>query len=73
VLVDGERRWVTYAELETDDGDFVRIGDAFAASGDERSGPVGAGVGRLMSQRALVAFGGTWLQANRPGWAPTSG
>jgi aminoglycoside 3-N-acetyltransferase len=66
VLVDGERRWVTFAELTDDDSDFPAIGAAFEASGaDVRVGPAGAGTARLMRQRALVDFGVTELERLR--------
>jgi aminoglycoside 3-N-acetyltransferase len=57
VLVDGERRWVTFTDFQTDDEDFPDVGAAFEASGDTtRVGRVGAGEARLMRQRALVDF-----------------
>jgi aminoglycoside 3-N-acetyltransferase len=65
VLVDGERRWVTYEDLDGDTDDFEAVGAAFAAGGGERSGPVGSGTGRLMRQRALVDFATTWFTAHR--------
>ncbi|MBA2281781.1 MAG: AAC(3) family N-acetyltransferase, partial [Acidimicrobiia bacterium] len=44
VLVDGERRWVTYTSHDGDASDFEACGAAFAASAPraERTGPVGA-------------------------------
>ncbi len=56
LLVEGQRRWVAYEDLELDDSDFAALGDAFAATAAERRGPVGAGSGRLCRQRALVDF-----------------
>jgi aminoglycoside 3-N-acetyltransferase len=70
VFVDGRRQWVTYADLELDESDFELIGDAFATTGAERSGPVGNGIGRLCRQRELVDFAVTWMEANRPGRRP---
>ncbi len=67
LMLDGERRWVNYEDLEPNDEDFDRIGAAFAATGAERTGPLGAGVGRLARQRALVDFATTWMSANRSG------
>ena len=67
VLHEGERRWVTYDDLEDDDGDFGPLGEAFAATGHETQGPVGAGVGRLMRARDVVDFGVDWLQEHRYG------
>jgi aminoglycoside 3-N-acetyltransferase len=66
MLVDGERRWVEFEELEDDDSDFPDVGAAFEASGaDVRVGPAGAGTARLMRQRALVDFGVRDLAARR--------
>lgn len=65
VLVDGERRWVTYEDLELDEDDFPAIGEAFAATGLEQAGPIGAGVGRLSSVRAVVDFAVEWIEQHR--------
>lgn len=66
VLVDGQRTWVTFAVTDPDDSDFPTIGAAFAeATGLERTGLVGAGIARLMPQRALVDYGVTWLPVHR--------
>jgi aminoglycoside 3-N-acetyltransferase len=65
VMVDGERVWTTYPDRAGNDDDFAALGEAFAASGRERRGAVGAGVGRLMRQREIVDFGARWLEAHR--------
>jgi aminoglycoside 3-N-acetyltransferase len=65
ILVDGERRWVTFDELEGNSDDFEPIGEAFAAAGFERRGPVGSGEGRLMAVRALVDFAVDWMAVHR--------
>jgi aminoglycoside 3-N-acetyltransferase len=65
VLVDGERRWVRYTELQDDLSDFERLGAAFALAGGTRCGPVGGATATLMSQRALVDFGAQWMSATR--------
>ena len=66
VVVDGRRAWVTYEGDDTDDGDFEALGDAFAETGAQTEGPAGNGTARLMSQRAVVDFAVTWMNANRP-------
>lgn len=66
MLVDGRRERVSYSDLDRDDTDFSRIGDDFAATGGERSGPVGAGTGRLVRQREIVDFAVDWITAHRP-------
>jgi aminoglycoside 3-N-acetyltransferase len=65
VEIDGERRWVSYADLDLDTDDFDLIGQAFAATGQERHGPVGAGVGRLSAMRAVVDFAAAWMGEHR--------
>jgi aminoglycoside 3-N-acetyltransferase len=67
MLVDGERRWVVWDDLDRDVEDFEVIGDAFAGAGLERTGPVGAGTGRLSRQRDLVDFAVDWMSTHRPG------
>ena len=67
VLHEGERRWVTYDDIDDDASDFGRLGEAFAATGQETRGPVGAGIGRLMRARDVVDFGVDWLQEHRYG------
>jgi aminoglycoside 3-N-acetyltransferase len=65
VLVDGERRWVTFRDLDTDDSDFVAVGAAFEATGAATVGPAGNGEARLMRQRALVDFAVADLKRRR--------
>ena len=70
VLVDGERRWVRFEELDYDDDDFPLIGSDFARdTGREKSGPVGCGTALLFRQRELVDYAVTWMERNRPGKA----
>lgn len=65
VLVDGERRWVAFEELDTWSDDFEEVGAAAAAAGLETVGPVGRGTARLLPQRPLVDFASSWFRANR--------
>lgn len=65
VLIDGERRWVTYDEIDADTDDFDRIGEDFAATGAERTGALGLATARLVSQRALVDFATAWMAEHR--------
>jgi aminoglycoside 3-N-acetyltransferase len=68
VLVDGQRRWVTYRELADDTSLFEPLGKDFAEiTGGERTGSVGAGAGRLMRQRELVDFAARWLSQRGAG------
>ncbi|MEM7340846.1 MAG: AAC(3) family N-acetyltransferase [Actinomycetota bacterium] len=65
VVVDGERQRLTYTELDADDADFARIGEAFASTGAEAQGRVGRGLGRLCTARAVVDFATNWMSRNR--------
>lgn len=65
VLVDGERRWAQWEDLDIDEGDFDTIGSAFASAGQQQTGLVGMASSHLMSQRALVDFAVSWMSEHR--------
>ena len=66
IIVDGERRWVEYDDVEYDDSDFAQIGSRFTdEDGSVRRGPVASGTAMLMSQRSLVDFATKWMEENR--------
>jgi aminoglycoside 3-N-acetyltransferase len=65
VLVDGVRRWVTFDDFDVDTDDFEAVGAAVGAAGLERTGTVGCGTGRLLSQPALVDFAAHWFRSHR--------
>lgn len=66
MLVDGQREWVRFLDLDFDDEDFPQLGADFARdSGLEQRGQVGTGSALLMPQRALVDYGVAWLQRYR--------
>ena len=61
ILVDGERQWVTFDELDYGDEAFPPVKAAFEASGAVSLGEVGSATTRLMRQRELVDFAvGFW-------------
>jgi len=62
---EGRRQWVEFDELVWDDSDFESVGAAFARTGLERQGRVGAGEARLMPMRDLVDFGVRWFESER--------
>jgi aminoglycoside 3-N-acetyltransferase len=65
-MVDGERRWVVYDDIDYDSDDFVALGAAFAAAtGGETRVPLGAGEIIGCSMREIVDFGIGWLDATR--------
>ena len=70
MLVDGERRWVEYDDLEGDDGDFEQIRRDFMAtvpSGPETwsAGTVAYGEARLFRVKPLVDFAVEWIRRHR--------
>ena len=65
VVVHGQRKWVSYDDLEGDEDDFEQIGEDFAAAGLEAHGAVGAGTGRLCRVRDIVDFGVRWMNTHR--------
>jgi len=65
VLVDGERRWQTFTDLDIDESDFPAIGAAFEATGRVRRGRVGHAPAALMGQRSLVDFAIAWMAEHR--------
>lgn len=67
VLVDGEREWIEWEDLEIDDGDFSECGEAFEKRHPDfvETGRVGVGEAKLFSQRSLVDFAVDWFESNR--------
>lgn len=66
LMVGGERRWVSFEDLDWDDSDFPALGVDFAReTGLERRGQVGTGEGLLMPQRALVDYAVAWMERER--------
>lgn len=65
VTIDGERRWVTWTDLDHDESDFGEIGQEIALSGRERVGRVGLAETRLVRQRDAVDIGVRWIESNR--------
>ena len=61
------RRWVTCDDVELDDSDFDRVGEALDAAGLSRAGRVGSAHCRLMRQRDAVDFALAWMERERPG------
>jgi len=65
VLVSGERRWVTYEDLDKESGDFVQIGTDYEASIGYVPGRIGQAETRCMRLRPLVDFAVAWMNENR--------
>ncbi|MGH3491233.1 MAG: aminoglycoside N(3)-acetyltransferase [Actinopolymorphaceae bacterium] len=67
---EGERRWVTWTDVDIDESDFVRLGADFdaaacATGGLLTIGTVGSAECRLVRQRVVVDFAVRWLSSNR--------
>lgn len=65
VMHQGTRVWSEVTVLDIDEEDFETLGAAFASTGQQVEGPIGAGIGRLMPMRGLVDFATDWISANR--------
>lgn len=65
LMIDGERRWQPFRPIDVSATDFARLGEAFAATGLETQGRVGAAQARLMRARDVVDFAIPWLEAER--------
>lgn len=66
MLVNGERQWVAFDDIDWDDGDFIELGTAFAHdTGLQREGQVANARALLMPQRALVDYAVPWLEKYR--------
>ncbi len=63
---EGLTQWSTVTNVELNEGDFAELGRAYEdVTGGSRTGPVGAGTARLMSQGGLVDFGVRWMHKHR--------
>ncbi|GGL61893.1 aminoglycoside N(3)-acetyltransferase [Halocalculus aciditolerans] len=67
VRADGERAWVEWIDIERSTDDFPVVGGAFEAARPDAvtEGEVGAGAGKLVSQRALVEYAAAWFGEER--------
>ncbi len=63
VIRDGERAWVTFADIDLDSDPFSEIGSAFDATGLVTIGKIGSAESRLYAQPAGVDFAVKWMQA----------
>jgi aminoglycoside 3-N-acetyltransferase len=65
MMVNNERKWIEWKELEVDPDDFDQIGKDFESSNEFILGKVGEAKTRLISIRAIVDFAVEWLPLNR--------
>ncbi|WP_435180400.1 aminoglycoside N(3)-acetyltransferase [Halorussus sp. AFM4] len=64
---DGDRKTVTYEQLDYDSSDFADVGRDFEADRPDAvtEGTVGTAASTLVSQRDLVDYGAAWFEENR--------
>lgn len=69
VLVNGEREWVQWDDINYTDDDFLPCGEAFESEHPDafEMSTVGVGEAKLLSQPQLVDFAVGWFEVNREG------
>lgn len=66
ILVDGQRQWVWFQDIEIDSDDFAQLGRDFERTTDQvQLDRVAQAQAKLMPQRALVDYAVGWMEANR--------
>jgi aminoglycoside 3-N-acetyltransferase len=66
ILVNGQRQWIEFEELDGDSDDFPQIGSDFGRDkGLVYQGKIGEANALLMPQRPLVDYGVQWMEQNR--------
>lgn len=62
---DGNRRWVTWRDLDHDASDFPALGAAYELTGEVKVGTVAGATARLLPLAGAVAFAERWLARHR--------
>lgn len=67
MMVDGQRKWVSFQGFDYDDEDFVKIGAAFMKENSHfvKTGKVGQADALLIHQKPMVDFAVDWMNTNR--------
>jgi len=65
MLVNNQREWVEWEELDVDPDDFEELGKDFETGINYKPGKIGLAESRLIPLRAIVDFGVEWLKKNR--------
>ncbi|MHA1584276.1 MAG: AAC(3) family N-acetyltransferase, partial [Promethearchaeota archaeon] len=65
ILKNGIRKWITGEDLEYDDDDFVKVGEAFEKRIGYIPQKIGIAESRLLNSRKLIDFAVEWFRANR--------
>lgn len=56
MIIDNNKKWVTYNEIEYDEANFMKIGESFERNQSIKSGLIGEAPSKLISQNSLVDF-----------------
>ncbi|MFC3749296.1 aminoglycoside N(3)-acetyltransferase [Paenibacillus sp. GCM10012306] len=66
MMVDGNRQWVEFKELDWESEDFVALAEQFQEdTGRIALGPVAAAPAKLIPQREIVDYAIRWMERNR--------
>ncbi len=65
MLINNQRKWVEWEDLDVDSDDFAQLGGDFESNINYKPGKIGLAESRLISLRAIVDFGVQWLKQNR--------
>ncbi|MBY8987363.1 MAG: AAC(3) family N-acetyltransferase [Candidatus Lokiarchaeota archaeon] len=65
ILINNQRKWVEWEELDLKSDDFDQLGNAFESKTNYKPGKIGVAESRLISIRSIVDFGVEWLKKNR--------
>ena len=65
MMVNNQRKWVEWKELDLNSDDFEQLGADYESSFDYQLGKVGEANARLISLRSIVDFAIEWLPKNR--------
>ena len=65
LLVNNQRKWIEWDELDIDSDDFAQLGEDFESKINYKPGKIGLADSRLIPIRAIVDFGVEWLKQNR--------
>ena len=65
MLVNNQREWVEWEELDVNSDDFEQLGKDFESKINYTPGKIGMAESRLISIREIVDYGIEWLKENR--------
>ncbi len=65
IIQDGERKWVSWKEINYNSDDFKELGAAYEKSIDYKPMKVGQAEARLLLMRDLIDFAIGWMRENR--------